>query len=79
MFVDPAVRALYPDWQGVAHTGVAQQRMIAPATHVTRGRQLSSGGRPSRTAGFRCWWAPITSPWRVLSGGHPPRAKWQIV
>ena len=56
VFVDPAVRALYPDWKGVAHTGVAQLRMEAARDpHDTRLAALV-GELSVQDADFRRWW-----------------------
>ncbi|SDN22596.1 helix-turn-helix domain-containing protein [Streptomyces wuyuanensis] len=55
VFVDPAVRALYPDWEGVAHTAVAQLRMEARDPHDTRLATLV-GELSVQDADFRRWW-----------------------
>ncbi|MFA3878622.1 helix-turn-helix domain-containing protein [Streptomyces sp. MMCC 100] len=56
VFTDPAVRALYPDWEGVAHTCVAQLRMEA-ARDPNDPRLTSLVGELSvQDEDFRRWW-----------------------
>ncbi|MFI6644928.1 helix-turn-helix domain-containing protein [Streptomyces sp. NPDC050504] len=57
VFTEPAVRNLYADWKGVAHTCVAQLRMEA-ARYPDDPRLAALVGELSvQDADFRRWWA----------------------
>lgn len=57
LFTDPAMRSLYPDWEYVARTAVAQLRMEA-ATYPDDSRLASLVGELSvQDPHFRQWWA----------------------
>lgn len=57
LFTDPAMRALYPDWETVARTCVTQLRMEA-ARHPDDPRLTALVGELSvQDADFRQWWA----------------------
>ncbi|MET8331415.1 helix-turn-helix transcriptional regulator [Streptomyces sp. NPDC005181] len=57
LFTDPAMRALYADWESVARTAVAQLRMEA-AKYPDDARLTALVGELSvQDADFRQWWA----------------------
>ncbi|MFD6350066.1 helix-turn-helix domain-containing protein [Streptomyces roseolus] len=56
VFVDPAVRALYPDWETVAHTAVSQLRMEAARTPQDQRLAALVGELSVRDEHFRQWW-----------------------
>lgn len=61
VFCDPAVRALYPDWDWVAQTSLAQLRMQAARD-------------PTRIHGWRNWWASCHFRTPTSGGGGVPIA-----
>ncbi|MEU2441191.1 helix-turn-helix domain-containing protein [Streptomyces rubradiris] len=56
VFTDPAVRALYPDWESVAHTCVAQLRMEAARDPADPRLTALVGELSVRDDDFRGWW-----------------------
>ncbi|AVH94178.1 MULTISPECIES: helix-turn-helix domain-containing protein [Streptomyces] len=56
VFTDPAVRALYPDWENVAHTGVSQLRMEAARDPQDQRLAALVGELSVRDEHFRQWW-----------------------
>jgi transcriptional regulator with XRE-family HTH domain len=57
IFLDPAARALYPDWEGVARSGVATLHLYA-GRHPDDPRLAELIGELSlRDEDFRRWWA----------------------
>ncbi|GHB73923.1 transcriptional regulator [Streptomyces viridiviolaceus] len=56
VFTDPAVRALYPEWESVAHTCVAQLRMEAARDPKDPRLTALVGELSVRDEDFRRWW-----------------------
>ncbi|MEU3528742.1 helix-turn-helix domain-containing protein [Streptomyces sp. NPDC038707] len=56
VFTDAAVRALYPDWESVAHTCVAQLRMEAARDPADPRLTALVGELSVRDDDFRRWW-----------------------
>jgi transcriptional regulator with XRE-family HTH domain len=56
VFTDPVVRALYPEWESVAHTCVAQLRMEAARDPADPRLTALVGELSVRDDDFRTWW-----------------------
>ncbi|MEV0697138.1 helix-turn-helix domain-containing protein [Saccharopolyspora sp. NPDC050389] len=56
IFTDPSARELYPDWEGVAHTAVAQLRMEAARDPKDPRMAQLVGELSMQDEDFRRWW-----------------------
>ncbi|TDU05921.1 helix-turn-helix protein [Streptomyces sp. 846.5] len=57
LFTDPALRRLYPDWENIARTAVAQLRMEAAGTPGDPRMNTLVGELSTQDERFRKWWA----------------------